>query len=273
MTELDPRLLRIGIQVDDRLKIYENLAVTVSGTKYANATQSECRVDISNLDHGTRDYLLTETSPFNANKTPKKLVVDAGRQSWGTARMFVGDIVQATPSQPPDIALTLRALTGNAQKGKVVSRGKSATRTLKSIAADIAADLGLTLDFQAKDRQVANYSFTGGALKQVNRLEDVGGINVFVSGTTLVVKDDNVPLADRLRILSADSGMIGIPKLTEQGIQVSFLYDGIVDIGWALRIKSDIYPSANGDYCIYKLGFDLSSHGTSFYFNADAKRI
>ena len=44
-----------------------------------------------------RNYILTETSPFNKNKTPKKLIIEAGRVSTGTARLFVGDITASSP--------------------------------------------------------------------------------------------------------------------------------------------------------------------------------
>ena len=81
--ELDPRLLRVGFEIGGQLKLYDDLAITASGTKYANANQNECELKITNLDKETRDYLLTDSSPFNKNKTRKILTVEAGRVSTG----------------------------------------------------------------------------------------------------------------------------------------------------------------------------------------------
>src|SRR6185295_12501760 len=108
MQSLDERIVRVGIEVNGSLKIYEGLAITATGTKYANANQNECEIKIANLDHMTREYILTETSPFNKNKTPKVLTLEAGRKSTGVSTVFVGNISQSSPSQPPDIALTLK---------------------------------------------------------------------------------------------------------------------------------------------------------------------
>src|SRR4051812_502184 len=107
-TELDPRIVRVGIEVNGQLKIYEGLAITATGTKYANANQNECEIKIANLDKETREFILTETSPFNRNKTKKVLTLDAGRKSTGVSRVFVGNISKSSPSQPPDISITLK---------------------------------------------------------------------------------------------------------------------------------------------------------------------
>jgi len=72
MAEIDKRIVRVGIETNGAIKYYEGLNITANGTKYGNANQNECEVKISNLDKATRDFILTETSPFNLNRTPKK---------------------------------------------------------------------------------------------------------------------------------------------------------------------------------------------------------
>lgn len=272
-TELDPRVVKVSVEVNNVLKIYEGLAITASGTKYANETQDEVEVKIANLDKATRDYLLTETSPFSPNKVKKKIIIEAGRESYGTTQIFQGEITSSSVSQPPDITVTLKALTGNFQKGNVVARTMPSQMSLKKIAESVAKDLGATLDFQATDKQIGNYSFTGAALKQVNKLQAAGGVDAFLDGETLIVKNMNVPLKGRTRKLNLDSGMIGIPELNEHGIKVTFLLDNLTTIGSALEVTSKLYPACNGTYSIYKLGFDIASRDTPFYYVAEAKRL
>ena len=123
MQALDPRIIRISIEVNGKLKIYSSpLRLTANGTKYGNALQNECVATIDNLDRETQDYLLTETSPYNLNRTPKTIIIEAGRVSYGTAVIYRGNIVSVIVGQPPDITVTLKCLTGNFIKGNIITR-------------------------------------------------------------------------------------------------------------------------------------------------------
>ena len=264
MAKLDPRVIRVSIEINGVMKVYTadpdtgtSLAVVVSGTKYANPNQNECEVKITNLDRATHDYLLTETSPFNQNKTPKKLIVEAGRVSTGLSLVYMGDITTAVGTQPPDIVMSLKCATGDFQKGNVVAKSAAGKTPLRNIAQGVAKDLGLSLVYEAKDKQISNYSFTGGALKQVNTLSEMGMVNAYVDDGKLIVKDYNIPLAGRTRELNLDTGMIGIPEFTEQGIKVKMLFDNQTVLGSGLNITSKMNPAANGLYTVYKLGLSL----------------
>lgn len=272
MDRLDPRIVRIGVEVDGQIQVYEDLDISVRGLKTANPLQNTCSVTISNLTRATRNYLLTETSPFNQNRTPKRIFVEAGRVSTGVARLFVGEITEAAPSQPPDIALTLKAKTSNFAKGQILSRSGAEQQSLSSLAAQVAGDLGLTLDFQATDKQVANYTFSGPALRQVNALELIGGVDAFVDDDTLVVKDAGRPLPNRTRVLSQESGLIGAPEATERGVKVKMFLDKDTVLGGALVLESKLNPALNGEYTIFQLEFDAETRGQAFYWVAEASR-
>lgn len=270
---LDLRRIRIGIEINGQINFYEGLRVKVSGTKYASPTQNDCTVVISGLKQETRDFILTETSPFNANRTPKRLIVDVGRVSYGLFRLFIGDIVSAEPSSPPDLDLTIKAKTENAQAGNVISTSAGASITLSALTQRIASDLGLTPTFQAQDKNIANYTHTGSALAQVQRLAAAGGVDAFIDDKQLVVKSASSPISGKLRILNKDTGMVGIPKGDEKGVKVQFLIDPNAAIGGALRIDSRMNKSLNGDYVIEQLAFEAASHDTPFFYTATATRL
>lgn len=273
MQQIDLRIVRVGIEVNGVLKTYDKLAITATGTKYANQNQNECEVKIANLDKSTRDYLLSETSPFNANKTRKLLILDAGRVSDGVSRIFIGNITKAFPSQPPDITVTLKCLTQNFNKGVIVSRTGRNNQSLKSLSQEVAKDLGVALNFEATDKQIGNYAYSGSALKQVNKLNDMGNVNAYIDDDILVVKDTMSAISNSLKLINIDSGMIGIPETTEQGIKVKYLLDNKTKLGGRIRIQSKIYPSTSGDYSIFKLSFEIANRDGPFYWIAEAKRI
>lgn len=273
MPEIDDRLVRISVEINGQLKRFEGLALVARGTKYANANQNDCEVVVTNLTSISRDYLLTETSPFNANRTPKRFIVEAGRKSYGFAKIFEGTIASATPSQPPDIALTIKALTGNDAKGNVIARSQPSQVSLSQVSQQVANDLGASLVFEATDKKLANYNFTGGALKQIDALGAAGNVNAFLDDGTLIVKDQSEALSGTARVLDMDSGLIGIPEITEHGVKVKYLLDNTSRLGGLLRVRSRLNPAATGDYVIYKLGFDIASRDTPFYWIAEARRI
>lgn len=273
MAELDPRIVKIGIEVNGQLKMYEDLALVAVGTKYANANQNECEIKLTNLDKQTSDFILTETSPFNLNRTPKRAVVDAGRESYGTTRIFSGNIIRSSISQPPDKTITLKCLTANFQKGNIIARNQAGSVALSQLAKQVAADVGMALNFQAQDKQIANYTYSGAALNQVDKLNELGLISAYIDDDILIVKDLTKPLTNVARVLNVESGMIGIPEITDQGIKVKFLLDNQTKVGGLLQVQSSVYPAVNGNYMVYKLNFEIASRDTPFYYIAEAKRL
>jgi hypothetical protein len=273
VASLDLRIMRVGVEVNGQLSTYEGLAVQASGTKFANPLQDECAVTVANLSRDVRQFLLTETSPFNKNRTPKRIRVEAGRISTGLSIVFQGDITEASPGPGPDIVLDIKAKTGNFAKSNIIAMSQPGQTPLSRIARQVADALSLSLTFEATDKQIANYAFTGAALKQVDKLAEAGAVDAFVDGSQLIVKNRGVPLAQATHVLSADSGLIGLPELTEQGVRVRYLYDPNSRVGGRLELVSQLNPALSGSYEIYKLAFELASHEQPWYTIAEAKRL
>jgi len=262
----------VGIEVSGHVNWYEGLQITAKGSKGVTDTQNSADVDVVNLSKDVRNYILTETSPFNKNRTPKKLYIEAGRQSTGTARLFVGDIISSSPTQPPDIGLQLKAQTGAFKKGELVARSGLAKEKLSSIAGKAAKDLDATLVFEAQDKFIANYSFSGANLRQVNALAGAGNVDAYLDDETLVVKDRGKPVKNRVKIIDNTTGMIGIPEATERGVKVKILFDLQTDLGGEIKLTSELNPALNGSYTIYQIDFDLASRDTPWYLEIEASR-
>lgn len=265
---IDLRRIRIGIEVLGRINWYEGLRVKATGSKHADPTQNECTVTMTGLSKDVRDSLISATAT-----NTRRLIVEAGRVSTGTHQIFVGDIYEGEPSSPPDVDVVLKAKTGNGMAGKISVQSGQAIQPLSNIARSIATDLGVGLDFQASDKNIANYSYAGNAIKQVLRLQDAGGVQAFIDDRTLVVKDAGKALRGRTRIVSMNTGMVGIPKRTEEGMEVTYLVDGPSDLGGTLELISLFNPTLNGSYTINQLKFDISSHDDVFNYTATCSRL
>ena len=101
----------------------------------------------------------------------------------------------------------------------------------------------------------------------------MGNIDAFVDNATLILKTIGLPLSNTTRIVSADTGMVGIPEITERGVKVKFLLDNRTTLGGGMDISSVVYPAANGKYVIYKLGFEIANRDTPFYYIAEGLRL
>ena len=270
-TMLDQRIVRLSFEVNGKIKVYEDLFIVAVGVKYANPLQNEAQITIYNLDHDTRDYLLTELSPYNANYTGKSITLEAGRVSYGTTVIFSGNIIYASVTQPPDIGITFKCLTGNFLKGRTFTRQYGAFTPMSIIAAGIAADNDLDLQFQAADKEIGNFSYSGSALKQIELLAAMGQVNAYVDDGTLVVKSAGEMLRGKLTQMSASTGMIGIPEFTERGCRVKFLVDNKTTLGGGIQLTSELYPTINGLYIIYQLAFIITNRLVPFYYIADCQ--
>lgn len=271
---LDQRILRVGVTINGQLNIFEDLAIQVQGSKYASATQNETVIKIANLNKDQRDFLATEGTPLNRVKNiPRQQVfVEAGRESTGTAKIFSGDILLVNPSQPPDIWTTIRAITGQFQKGNIISTNEPDLSNLSTIAQKAANSLNVSLEFQADDKQIGNYGFTGAAEKQINKIQQSGNVDAFLDDDVLVVKNANASRTGRVRRINKQNGMIGMPEFTDFGVKVRFLFDAQTKVGDEIELTSEFYPATNGRYIIYKLDFDIANRDNPFYYIAECRR-
>lgn len=276
MQAFDDRLVIVTIEIEGQTFVYDQrYYITATGEKYAAPNLGIGEVRIDNIKKETRDYFLTKTSLYKPNQqtpTPAFLSLDVGRESIGTFRLFTAQVIAGTPSQPPDIGLVFRAMTGAALLGQPLSVSMPANTYLSAIAEQVARNLNKTLSFQVKpDRVINNYSFTGSAIGQLQRLEEMGNVDVFIDNTTLIVKNSANPRAGAVPLISSATGMVGVPQITERGVWAKCLINSLVQIGGAVTIQSEVNPATSGTWNkIFKLGFEIASRDTPFYWIIEA---
>lgn len=271
---IDSRVVRLGIEISGSVKWYEGLSIYAKGTKFTSPNQGQCTITIVNLNRETREYLMKETNPTSSSRVRKGVILEVGRESFGTTVLYTGDIFRSEPTEKPDLALVLTCITGNFNKGLLVSRSGQELDKLSNIAKAVAQDNGLGLSFEVPDKNIASYSFTGSAFAQIKQLEELSSADVYVDNSTLYVKPKGKPKKGAtVRVLNKRTGMIGVPKATENGIKVTMLFDSVTQIGSKIDLTSEINPILDGMYSIYKLDFDISSRDNPFYLTAEANRI
>lgn len=265
----DQRIVQVSIEFEDGVRTFEGLSIYASGRKFLAAPMNQCEFKIFNLTKEQRNYILSRTSPLNLNRHPIKISLDIGRESYGTFRLFDGYVMAAGCTQPPDIGITLTALTNNFAVGVILSDTQSSLTQLKIIAQKIADNNQVKLDFQATDKQIENFSFSGAASTQIQKLNDMGGILAFIDNGALIVLDAGKPKKGVKRLLNLATGMVGIPQFTQKGILVKMMVDNTVNLGNLIEVKSELLPAADGDYIVQKIYFDIASRDQHFFYTLD----
>ena len=241
--------------------------------------QNTCECRIFNLTKQLRNTILTLASPLiirppgQPQRAPVIMSLKIGRQSYGTFLLFTGNVISCDVTQPPDIGITLRALTNNFQMAVIQGLQMPANTLLSEIAKQIADGQGLFLDFEATDKQVNNYSYTGAANNNIQKLNEMGGIQAFVDNNTLVVlnagaarKGDNIMINDA-------TGMVGIPQVTEQGVLVKVMVNPAIHLGGSVTINSVTNPAANGTFKVIKINYEIASRDQPFWYVLECSNL
>lgn len=249
------------------------LAMTAIGSMYVNPLQCECALTVANLNADLRNQLLTQLTPFNMDQARKTVELYAGRESTGLFLLYKGDITECFASQPPDITLTIKSKVNQFWKYDVVSQSNTlATTSVSNIVSNAAKGMNLTPRFEATDKQVSNYSYTGSRIKEIDHIADLGQYDVYTNGSTLVCKDKGKPLKNETHVISAKTGMIGQPQPTEWGVKVVTMLNPSVIIGGGFALDSKTNPLLNGDYTIYKYGFQIATRDVAWYTILEATK-
>ena len=265
MQAFDDRLLRVTINVNGKAYVFTDINIEVSGSKYATQIANNATIKMTNIDEHMRDYIMQVTSPFLA-KYDTYVMVEAGRKSNGYSVVFVGRLFRAHISEPPDITVTIKCITGfNSSVSSIYFN----TTDTKTIAGEIAKKYKLILNYKGDERYINNYSLNGDLNLQIKELAKLLPNNrVFVDNNTLNVIAPKK--ANTFFTVNKDNGMIGVPQFTSAGVSTIVLYDPRIKIGENMEIKSEINPSLNGTYRVFKLDFNLTNRQQPFYYTIQA---
>lgn len=264
----DPRIIKVSIDFGGGdVRTFQDLYIKAKGFKGTSSLQSGAMITILNMTPQDRNYIISKSSNRNPPPQPVLITLEVGRESTGTFMLYTGYATASYSLQPPDIGVTLNTLTNSFNFLFAQGIDFGSLNTVANIAAKIAQDNGLTLDFQASDKQVSNFNYTGATGKLLEELNDLGRVNAFIDNTTLVVLDIGSYRSGGMRLINAQNGMVGIPEVTTYGINCKMLIDNSIQIGGHVQVESEQIPSVNGDYFVYAIEFDVANRENPFWYD------
>jgi hypothetical protein len=279
----DGRLVSVTLTLLSGPITFQKLAIFARGRMFANAQAGQCELSLFNMTRDQRNQVLTQASPMNLGRVnsangqyvPVNMTLNVGRESYGTFTLFQGNVIACNVTQPPDIGILLRGMTSNYLASVLAGLNQSSVTQLSTIVKGVAASLNIAYEFTATDRQIDNYSFNGGVLNQVQKLNLIGGILAYIDpkSNTLIVHDSDKSRPGGAILVNANTGMVGIPQVTEVGVIVKVMIAPSYQLGGQIEVVSEINPAANGTYFIYKINFDLANRDTQFWYTLECRSL
>ncbi|NDA60685.1 MAG: hypothetical protein EBX50_01460 [Chitinophagia bacterium] len=273
MDNLSNRVIfvRLSLSTGETVEIENTLHMDVKIKKTTSAAGNEADISIYNLNQSVCNAIVEASGKIYSKRTDKKtcsVQVSVGYNDTEMLDIFFGDVVTAEVTGLTDRMLNIKAQTGFYKQLKLVSKSFDQLKTKAStICKTIADDMGVELKFEATEKEIYRYSYAGIITDQLRNLLFDYSISCFVDDKTLIAKDVGKQVQYDLKVVDADSQMIGIPKLTEHGVDVITLFDPGFKLGGKISLTSIKNPSANGEYIVHQIQYDLSNYGNSFYMN------
>ncbi|MBQ5929773.1 MAG: hypothetical protein IIX02_03175 [Clostridia bacterium] len=241
-------------------KIIEGLATTVQVTKAGLPEKNSAEVRIQGLKLSDMEQL-TFLSFLPGEYRKNHILIEAGDKGEELSVVFKGDITAASAdfSTAPDVTMKFNALTA----GWSVLIADSPTSvqgeaTAESLISQFATQAGFNFINNGVTESVKNATFNGSPVQKAQQVADEVGCELLMDDETWTIQPWDKPRGDAV-LLKADSGMIGYPSFTQDGISCECFYNPRLQLGGQIKIES-IVPRASGYWKITKLSHDLAAY-------------
>ena len=282
----DNRLMNVQLTIGDQTITYDQeYYMIATGTRYSGSNFGECTIQLDNISKTDRDFIIAKTTLWSLKQTLVEVVVNVGRESYGTFQLFAGTVVSANITQPPDIGLILNCANGAANLGRAGGFSAAPSSTFLAICQQVANHISAanpsapptTLDFQSTQgsKSINNYNFSGPVTNQIEKLSQLANVAVWLdpSSGALKVRDTGVPDKIAPIPINTQTGMVGVPQITDLGLSVRLLMANDITLYAPVVMTSTVNALANGNFFVNKSQFEVASRDTPFYWILDLRPV
>ncbi len=190
-----------------------------------------------------------------------KVTVMAGDEEAGMAVVFVGTISEAwiDTRNVPEVSFIVTAFTGIIDAlTPIPATSFTGSVDVALVVSGLAQQGGYAFENSGVTAQIANPYLAGTMLDQLQQVARAGNFNCIIDDETIAIwpaggaRDALVPL------LSPETGLIGYPMRTENGISLATLFNPSITFGAQVQVESALTP-ANGGWTVFSVTHDLES--------------
>ncbi len=196
--------------------------------------------------------------------------------------IFKGQIVNIIREKAGPNTITRLICRGGAQSQDTSTINKSFESgvTVPTLCRECATAMGFPIvikddDFADVQPYMSGYLLSGDPKKKLNELSRSHGFSWLIENEKLIVVGNNSFREGGATVISASTGMEGVPEITEVGVTVSTRLRPEIKIGGRFQVESEfgqvnfsnVYyqdipeTAGQGDYRVQKLQYDGDSYG------------
>jgi hypothetical protein len=238
---------------------------------------SKASIDVYGISPSLMNQMATLGMVYNIVEK-NTLTLQAGDDQAGVATVFSGTIVAAYAdlNSAPDVPFHFEC---NAGVGNLVAPSPATSyagaTSVETIMTAIARQMGVTFENSGVNVSLRNPYYAGTYLQQMQAVAQDANINAqLINGQTLAIwpkgGSRNTPTPTTI---SAQTGMVGYPSFTQNGIMLKTLFKPEITFGSLIKVESIVIDAAqqsksapvstvlpaNGVWAITKLDHNLDS--------------
>lgn len=243
------------------------LRVSISVVKAGGIGFTQAEVRVYGMDLSDMNKLSTLGKPVIQDRK-NSIGVSAGDVGGAMSVVFQGNIRQAWAdfNGMPNVPFIVLAFDGGLLATKPLPvNSYSGDVDVATVLAGLCQQLGLTLENNGVSSIVSNPYLHGSAADQIRDIcgHSIPRINYILenvgsAGGKLAIWPADGIRAGAVPLIAPETGMVGYPAFTENGIVIRTTYDPTVIFGAKIEVRSDIKPAC-GFWQPFSVAHDLEA--------------
>lgn len=287
MSEIFKRSFRLKIQIGNVVKTYQELNYTEQSLKIdfdisipITGTYPNGKITVSGLNNDDMETLASGYQPIRGILKQNFVQLEVGYIN-DIDLLYRGNIIELDPdfnTLGNSITFNLQTGTANNLTTNNISTSTTATVDFRAICNECAKNNGLSLNYdpEISNRSLENYSFNGTPFQQIEQLkkfyndlaifpdEKKDRLNVILKGNGRAINPTT---------LSSDTGLIGKPKPTANGLEVTSLLNTNFKGGGFVRLQNEVLKTFDGIYRIYEINHQGGNYSDTWLSKLILQRV
>lgn len=258
-------------------KRIDGLRIAFDCEKTSTSDPNSCEIRVFGLSEKTRSMLEIEKvrvalSVGYIGLTPEGVLGTGINSSSSVDVVFIGDVKKVVHEvNPPEIVTTIEVSDGsNRYRNAKIEKGYPANVKLSFVIEDLIAELGLPKSanqFVSTKKFANGLTLSGPVRDQLDQLAEANGFEWSIQNETVQITPRNQALANTLILIKSDTGLVGSPYKTKQGVEFDSLIQPTLTPGKRIKVESNL---VTGIFRLRKVNHSGDSHYGGFISRCEA---
>lgn len=275
------RKVSLSVQIGNIVKTYSddlsdnNLAIDFNVTKSMGNYGDKANITVTGLPLEDIASLTSVLTSIGKTPPPRNFISLSAGYPDNINTIYQGGLFSVSSNiDKPDMSITLDCLGGFDASRTIEIEINMKPASLSKIASQLASKLNMPLSFLVEDKTYKSFSFKGSCYQLINELKvkTKGTIAIYMTDGKIIVDDINIA-GSNIVYISGNSGLIGTPQASIQGVNFKTLLNPNLSVGTCVELTSNKLPLISGLYKIITLSHQGSTRGNNFFSNIFARKL